>query len=65
VTADRERGTVTTTTKTAQATTKKGLTLDELREWVMDAKQAGIPGATAVIATIGFGGRIKKIEVRG
>lgn len=54
-----------TTTKTGEASDKRGMTLDELASWVQEAMRLGIPGDARPTAVVKIGGKIKRIEVRG
>lgn len=49
----------------AEAASKDGMTLDELAAFVAEAQKAGVRGNAQPKVTIKFGGRIRKIEVKG
>lgn len=41
----------------------KDMTLDELAQFVQDARQAGIPGSRNVRAELSFSGKIKQVVI--
>jgi hypothetical protein len=43
---------------------EKDLTLDELAQFVDDAKRAGVPGGNPIRAELSTSGKIKEVEIR-
>jgi hypothetical protein len=43
---------------------EKDLTLDELRQFVDDARKAGVPGSNPIRAELSTSGKIKEVEIR-
>lgn len=43
---------------------EKDLTLDELTEFVENARKAGVPGGNPIRAELSTSGKIKEVEIR-